>query len=171
MDRKLILVLCWMLSLPIIGNAQRAPKKHSPKKATIMSALLPGLGQVYNRKYWKVPIIYAGATALGFALVFNADKFSTYKNTYILRTDGDSTTIDNFDPMFSENNLLTLRDFYRRYLDLSIIGGILLYTLNVIDANVDAHLREFKVNDDLSLRIDPYFKRSSSGIKLTFNLH
>jgi hypothetical protein len=127
---------------------------HSPKKAAIYSACLPGLGQVYNKKYWKVPIIYAGFAGLGYGFYFNHREFKTYRNALRYRYDDDPATIDNF-PQYNDDNLVTLKNFYQRYRDLTVVGMVALYTLNVVDAAVDAHLFTFDVSDDLSMRIQP----------------
>ncbi len=151
-------------------------KRHSVGRAVWMSAVLPGLGQVYNRKWWKVPIIYAGFAGLGYAIGFNADKFNTYSSAYRLRVDGDTNTIDEFADTYSESNLVTLKDFYKRTLDLSIIFTAVLYALNIIDAAVDAHLFEFDVSDDLTMRVDPVLKLSQnrsetfSGLAISLRL-
>jgi hypothetical protein len=131
------------------------PKKHSPKLAAIMSAVVPGAGQVYNKKYWKVPIIYAGAIGLGYSFNFNQNKYLDYRNAYKARLDNDPATVDNY-PRYSDSDLNTLQRYYHRYRDLSIIGGTILYFLNVIDASVDAHLFDFSMEDeDLSFKVQP----------------
>lgn len=128
---------------------------HSPKKATIMSACLPGLGQIYNHKYWKVPVVYAGLGGAAYGFFWNHDKYSTYRDAYVLRTDGDSATIDNFDGFYSESNLLDLSNYYRRNMELSVVIFTFVYILNIIDATVDAHLYDFDISDDLSMRVQP----------------
>ncbi|MGI8893774.1 MAG: DUF5683 domain-containing protein [Bacteroidia bacterium] len=130
-------------------------EEHSPAKATILSAILPGAGQFYNKKYWKIPILYAGFATVGYAVDFNQDRYRTYRNALQLRIDGDETTVDVFEGIYSEENLRTLKDFYRRNRDLSIIIGGIVYVLNIIDAHVDAHLFYFDVTDDLSMKLSP----------------
>lgn len=130
-------------------------KKHSPLKATIMSAALPGLGQIYNGKWWKVPIIYGGFGGLIYSSVFNDLKCQTYRNAYLLRIDDDPNTVDQFDGRYSDANLRELVDFYQRNRDLSLIFTGVLYALNIIDASVDAHLKDFDVSDDLSMKVRP----------------
>lgn len=150
---------------------------HSPKKATWMSVALPGLGQAYNKKYWKIPVIWAGFGGLGYAIAFNHDKYITYRDAYLYRIDNDSTTIDNF-PDFSTNYLQTLKNSYRRNLEISIIITAALYTLNIIDAAVDAYLYDFDINDNISLKFKPsliYSNNNSNlkispGLTFTFNL-
>ncbi len=149
---------------------------HSPKKAAWLSAVLPGLGQAYNKKYWKIPVIWAGFGGLSYSIIFNNNKYVTYRNAYLYRIDNDSTTIDNF-PLFSTNYLQTLKNSYRRNLELSVIIAAALYAINIIDATVDAHLYDFDVSDDVSLNIKPVMMFSEKqpyntihpGIKLTFS--
>jgi hypothetical protein len=127
---------------------------HSPKRAALYSAILPGMGQVYNKKYWKVPIIAVGAGALIYGLNFNQSNFSMFKEELIKR----QQNLGNLDPdldRYTDANLNELQDFYRRNRDLTIVGMALLYALNIIDATVDAHLFDFNVSDDLSMHIRP----------------
>ncbi len=152
-------------------------KLHSPKLATLMSACIPGLGQVYNKKYWKAPVIYVGFGIIGYSIIHNSEKYNTYQTAYISRIDGDSTTIDNF-PSTSTENLILYKDGYRRYRDLSYIFGVVWYVMNILDATVDAHLFYFNINEDLSLKVRPaylplYYKNTSStipGLTLSFNI-
>jgi hypothetical protein len=130
-------------------------KKHSPFKATIMSTVLPGLGQVYNGKWWKVPIIYGAFGGLIYSSVFNNAKCRTYRNAYLLRVDEDPTTIDEFEGQYSDANLRELVDTYQRNRDLSLVFTGVFYALNIIDASVDAHLKDFDVSDDLTLKVRP----------------
>lgn len=129
--------------------------KHSPRKATLMSALLPGLGQIYNRKWWKVPIIYGGFAGVGYAIGFNQKYYSDFKKALVYRLDGNPNTVDDYVGKYSSANLDELQRYYRKNRDLSIIIAVGVYLLNVIDANVDAHLFDFDVSNDLSLNIRP----------------
>lgn len=125
---------------------------HSPLKAAYYSALLPGLGQAYNRKWWKVPIVYAAlGTSVGF-VIFNQQRYRDTRIAYITRTDNAPTDSYEtaFTAQFSDENLITLQQFYRRNRDLSYIITAGLYLLNVVDAIVDGHLYNFNVSDDLS---------------------
>ena len=144
---------------------------HSPKAATIKSAIIPGRGQLYNKKYWKIPILYAGFSALGYFTNFNLSKYMTFKNAYILRIDNDSLTKDIFDVeniestekyYYTTTQLKSLRDDYRRQLELTYILTAGLYVLNIIDACVDAHLFEFDLGEDLSLDVYPVLLYSSN---------
>lgn len=120
-----------------------------------MSAILPGAGQVYNRKYWKIPVIYGGFAGLAYAIRFNQKEYNIFKEAFKIRLDGNENTTDEFVGIYSDNDLTTLKDFYRRNRDLSIMGTGILYILNIVDATVDAHLFNFNVNENLSINILP----------------
>jgi hypothetical protein len=131
-------------------------KKHSPTKATLMSTCLPGLGQIYNKKYWKVPIIYAGFGVLTYFIVFNTNYYITYKCAYIESSNGDSA--GNYSDLvnkYTKEDLLSAREYYRRNLEISILLTTVWYALNIIDAAVDAHLYTFNISKDLSMRFHP----------------
>ena len=144
---------------------------HSPRKATIYSAVLPGLGQVYNRKYWKVPLIYIGFGTIGYFITWNNDNYQLFKTGYQHLTDGNPETQDylkieavrrnnyDLDNPNQFNNLKTAlsrqQDYYRRNRDLLIISFAAFYGLNIIDASVDAHLFDFDISDDLTLKWEP----------------
>lgn len=154
-----------------IGSSQDSlAQLHSPKKATIMSAALPGLGQIYNKKWWKVPIIYGGFAVAGYFLKDNLDHINLYKDAYIAATDGDPNTVN--DTGRSTNDLLKFIDQYKTWRDLSYISIVVIYALNIIDANVDAHLFYFDVSEDISLNIQPFvspFRGQSAGLTLSLN--
>lgn len=148
-------------------------KVHSVRKATLLSTYLPGAGQVYNRKAWKVPIIYAAFAGLAYLVKFNNDNFKKFDNALLKRYDNDPTTVDEYATIYSEDNLKSLSDFYRRNRDLSVIGITLVYVLNIIDAHVDAHLFQFNVDDDLSLQVNPSIQQHSfyTSAGLSLSLH
>ena len=154
--------------------AQDSTHKHSPKKAALFSAIIPGAGQIYNRKYWKVPVLAAGAGALVYSFQFNQKNYSLFKTELINRQTG-SPEINSELNNLTDANLNELQDFYRRNRDLTVVGMALLYALKVLDATVDAHLFDFNVNEDLSMHIRPqsiYSSISSSpfaGVGLTLN--
>jgi hypothetical protein len=135
--------------------ADTSVKKHSPKKATIMSAVVPGLGQFYNEKYWKIGVIYVGGGLLAWYFKRNTDSLNSYQKAYLKRIDTASATIDDRYYYLSDESVLANRNFRRRSRDFAILGFIGLYALQIIDANVDAHLREFDINKDLSMKISP----------------
>lgn len=149
-------------------------KLHSPKKAAWMSAVLPGLGQIYNKKYWKLSVIYVGFGLIGYLGYNYYTKFNKYKDTYMYRAGLDSSSRDYFPEITSKDLLYENWNFNRRNFELTCIVGSLLYILNILDASVDGHLYKFDISDDLSLLIEPNlssyaFNNSSptGGIKLT----
>jgi len=150
-------------------------KLHSPKKAAWMSAVLPGLGQIYNKKYWKLPVIYVGFGVIGYLGYNYYTKFNKYKDTYLYRSGLDSTSRDYFPQIQSTDLLYEYWNYYRRNFELTCIVGSLFYILNIIDASVDGHLYKYDISDDLSLKIEPdmnslsyYSKKNvSGGVKLT----
>ena len=130
---------------------------HSPHKATMYSALIPGLGQIYNKKYWKLPIIYGATGILIYAFDFNNDQYNKYKNAY---ADMDAERITQFEGYTDKDVLLRIKDNYRRNRDLNVISLAAVYLLNIVDATVDAHLFDYEINDDLSLNVQPTVKKS-----------
>lgn len=171
-------------AVAVMANAEEV---HSPRKATIYSALLPGLGQAYNKKYWKIPIIYAGFGVIGYFIDWNNDNYQLYKLAYSHLTDKDSTTnafleleaaqyYDLSNPSRFENfknGLSRQQDYFRRNRDLLIISLLGFYGLNIIDASVDAHLFNFDISEDLSMRWEPAVKQYNHqniySINCTFN--
>ena len=148
-------------------SAERKKAIYSaPRKASILSAVLPGAGQVYNKKYWKVPIIYAGLGASAYYFYINNGPYNDYRRALRESDAGPGfATVDG--TSYSTENLLILKNEYRRQRDLGAVGVLVFYLLNIVDANVDAHLRTFDVSDDLSLQIKPWLGRQP-GIGLTF---
>lgn len=151
-------------------------KKHSPKKATIMSALLPGLGQIYNKKYWKVPVIYAGLGIMTYFIVTNTNEYINYKCAYIEKMNGN--TAGNYSDLvnkYSAQSLQSAREYYRRNTEISILITAIWYILNIVDASVDAHLFTYNISKDLSLKLEPsilppaYGKNYMSGIKISLH--
>jgi hypothetical protein len=139
-------------------------------RASLMSAILPGLGQIYNHKYWKPPIIYATLGAIGyFAMNFNST-YQNYHNELLFRYAHTSPAQLYNDPNFTKytnDNLNILKNQSKKYRDMCFIGMGIFYVLNIIDANVDAHLRKFDVSDNLTLSVAPkafYCMESQTGI-------
>ena len=118
-------------------HAQDNSKK-SITKATLLSATFPGLGQFYNKKYWKIPVLYAGLGTIMYYYINNNNEYNYYKSAYLSEIDDNSNTIN--DTGYNASNLITIQDQYRDNRDLSAFFLILLYTLNIVDACVDADL-------------------------------
>ncbi|MFA8434527.1 MAG: DUF5683 domain-containing protein [Marinifilaceae bacterium] len=159
-------------------------KPHSPHKATIYSALLPGLGQIYNKKYWKVPILYAGIGVTIYAINWNTKQYKKYLNgfgdftefltwkngqedptnpttpaptadSYLKILDRNFIETDSRTDEWFQTTLRQRKDSYKKDRDLSYIILAGIYVLNIIDATVDAHFFDFNVNDNLSLKVEP----------------
>ena len=150
---------------------------HSAKKATLYSAILPGLGQAYNKKYWKIPIIYAGFGTLIYFIGVNGTEYRNFRTAYNIVATGDSANYANNEYVVRyDANLTQLqegRNYYRRNLELNYILAGLLYILNLVDASVDANLYNFDVSDDITLKFEPVRSRNifspkpSMGLTLT----
>lgn len=137
-----------------------------PKRATWLALLIPGGGQIYNRKYWKLPIVYGGFVGCAYALTWNNQMYSDYSQAYLDLMDDDPNTnsfkdflppnykIEGNESQF-ENIFKRKKDYYRRYRDLSIFCFIAVYALSVIDAYVDAELSNFDITKDISLKVEP----------------
>ena len=124
-----------------------------PTKASFYSALLPGLGQAYNKKYWKLPIVYG---AIGTSLYFyinNNKKYNNYRDAYKRRLQGFN---DDEYQYLDDSRLIQAQRFYQRNRDLSLLVTVAFYVLNIVDANIDAHLAQFNVNDKLSFQPEVY---------------
>jgi hypothetical protein len=137
--------------------------RHSPHKATLLSAVLPGAGQIYNRKYWKAPIVWVGLGTCAYFIQDNTREYRRYKDAYIALVDGDASTVDEFNGQFGAAQVLEVTDTYRRWRDLSYIAFGLVYMLNVVDATVDAYFVRFDVGRDLSLQAAPSLHTASLG--------
>ena len=127
---------------------------HSPRRAALYSAVLPGLGQIYNKKYWKVPIVYAGFGILGYFIIWNNDRYQLFRRERIARQNGQAGPLSD-NTRVSESTLPRNVDQFRQQRDQTIIYTAAWYALNIMDAIVDAHLIEFDVNPDLSLKLEP----------------
>lgn len=154
---SLLLLVC-SCSLFAKNDSVEMPKKHEPKKATLYSAILPGLGQAYNKKYWKVPVVYAGIGTIFYIADTNGDGYRDYRQAYDYKTGVSTDVSDDIKDIasrYSAENLITIRDYYRRNMELSWIIMALWYGLNIVDATVDAHFFEYDIGDDLSLKVEP----------------
>jgi len=153
-----------------------------PRRATLL-ALIPGGGQIYNRKYWKLPIVYGGFVGCVYALTWNGQMYSDYKQAYLDIMDDDDNTSSyedflppNFDYSANldwlESVLKNRKDKYRRYRDMSIFAFAGVYLVSIIDAYVDAELSHFDISDDLSMKVSPGLldtRMCSLGVNLTFD--
>lgn len=142
-------------------------EEFSPRKASLYSAILPGLGQAYNEKYWKIPIIYGGAVALGLAVDFYAERYSFYRRNLLIQQESGTNELG-----VSERRLEMATNKMRRQRDFFIIMSGLAYFINIVDAHIDAHLKGFDMSENLSLKLGPSldataFNTPIGGVALT----
>jgi hypothetical protein len=154
-------------------------KIYSPKKAATLSAIFPGLGQIYNKKYWKLPIVYAAMGISGGIFKYNLGWYRKTRFAYKVLVTKDTSNFPNVDPalkfLIDRNDaggLRNARDQYRRDIDYSALFFIIMWGLNVVDATVDAHLKAFDVSPVLSLRIKPGHSEmaGTNGISLVLSI-
>jgi hypothetical protein len=167
---------------PVLTDTIKKPR-HNPRKATIRSAILPGWGQAYNKKYWKIPIVY---TAIGIPIgtfIYNKKWYDRTRaaarmlsasppDTANYRQRVDEKLHIFFDRPEALPSLLNYRNEFRRNMDYSLLFVLLFWGLNVVDATVDGHLKDFDVSDDLSLRIKPTILSgtTTAGISFVFTI-
>jgi len=168
----------------VVVNDTSTKKKHSPRKATIRSAIIPGWGQAYNRSYWKIPVVYAALGITGAIFNYNRVQYNKVKYAYfyvINRNTPDSGkfSLDKVDPALKSRAQLgdayflqTYRNEFRKDLDYSVLFFIFFWALNVVDATVDGHLKDFDVSNDLSLKIKPNFNAlpNTLGLSMVFTI-
>ncbi len=173
-----------------IGKTDYISKRFNPRKALLFSAILPGAGQVYNKKYWKVPLVYGAIILTALPINFFNNKYTIYKNqlfaiiNYPDPVKGEVVTENNLlaespkqlaTSFFTKQQLEDLSNTNRRQRDYFVIITGFIYLLQMVDAHVDAHLKEFKVNPNLNIAIEPrveqnYFTGNSSGVAVVFKL-
>lgn len=136
-------------------------------QVALYSGLMPGLGQIYNRKYWKLPIVYGLGVTLGYAMYWNNNQHLLYRDSFLAKVEGRSN--DPF-PSLSQDRVRLIKDRYQRDRDFMIILSILLHGLSILDATVDAHLKNFDISDELSLGLKPYSEMNNPNPHLGLSL-
>jgi Family of unknown function (DUF5683) len=161
---------------PVLQKADTSSKQRSvASKAALRSTILPGLGQVYNKKYWKVPIVY-GIIAIPVSLYsYNRKWYNLTRNAYTIRSTKDSANFGKIAPELiplSSEALRLYRNEFRKNMDFSLLGILLAWGLNVVDATVDGHLRGFDISDEVSLKLSPKLSTGNMsgqmGLSATF---
>jgi hypothetical protein len=164
MRLSILCILCFIVSVSVSAQTltntdtlQHPVKVYkSPKTASILSAVLPGAGQVYNQKYWKVPVVYAALGTAVYYIDFNTKEYRAARTEYVARFDENESTVPSPDFVDTSDGQLELdKKFYKRMLDISYASLGIVYILNIVDASVDAHLFTFDVSEDLSLNWQP----------------
>lgn len=176
-----------------VAGTIRKNFRAEPLKATMLAVAFPGLGQVYNRKYWKIPLVYAGFGGLIYSVGFNTSNYNTMMKAYQDFTDKIPATDSyiglvkwaepsDYDPVLHpetynpsnaswvQDNLLKAVDYYKKYRDLSYIGIAAWYLISVLDANVDASLFKFDISDDLDFQISPVTMPLPGGVGTGLNV-
>lgn len=143
-------------------------KRFNPARASLFAAVLPGLGQVYNKKYWKLPLVYGGFGAIGYGLNFYQELYKDYKNQlYYILENGTEESLEGF----TEDQLRPAIDQARHERDFMIILMAGMYILQIIDAHVDAHLKEFDVNPNLQVKMQPMMRNEMlTGNQIGFSV-
>jgi len=179
----------------VISTKTKKVHRFYPMEATMLSAALPGMGQIYNRKYWKIPLVYAGFGALGYSVVFNITSYNKFIKGYqdftdnVPETDSYLKLIRGMDPSsydpvrfpttynvsnaaWVKDGLLRQVDYYKKYRDLSYIGIAAWYIVSILDANVDASLSDYDIGENINLTLAPiqisgyYFKGVGMNVSL-----
>jgi hypothetical protein len=193
----LFLMLCTDMNIiaqdTAVINPLPVSRIKDPHRATMLAAALPGMGQVYNRKYWKIPLVYAGFAGLGYSVWFNTSTHIQYTRAYQDFTDiipetssyldlikgADPSTYDpvlhpeTYNPAQAQwirERLLSGIDYYKKYRDLSYIGIAAWYLISILDANVDASLSDYDINETLNLSFLPTAMPAVRGNLYAFNL-
>lgn len=134
--------------------------RHQPARAAIYSAILPGAGQVYNRKYWKVPIVLGGLAASYYFIQENNREYQRYKTAYLDVVNGRP---DAFNGQYGGDQLRNVANTYGRWRDYSYVAFGLVYALNIVDASVDGYFVRFDVSEDLTVRVGPSLNMAANG--------
>jgi len=146
-------------------------KKHNPKIATFRSAILPGWGQAYNRKYWKIPIVYGALGTAAGVFFYNLKTYKLLRKAVALRSDtiaGNDNEVDQQFLNLSTESIRSYRNEFRQNVDYSVLFFLIIWGLNIVDATVDAHLKAFDVSPDLSMKIRPGLNSATNGPGISF---
>ncbi len=148
----------------------------NPRIATKRSAILPGWGQIYNKKYWKLPLVWGALGITAGVFVNNIKTYKILKQAYVYKASEDPIQIAKIDPEYQKYSLEALRvgrNGYRQNVDYSVLFFIIFWGVNVIDATVDAQLKGFDVNDNISMKFNPGHSSmaNTTGLSLVFDIH
>ena len=157
-------------------NNKKNSLAFDPRKATFRSAVLPGWGQIYNKKYWKLPLVYGALGITAGVFVYNIKTYKILKQAYAYKVSGDVDLIAKIDPNYQKYSIDALRvgrNGYRQNVDYSVLFFIIFWGVNVIDATVDAQLKGFDVNDNISMNFNPGHSSmaNTTGLSLVFDIH
>ncbi len=142
----------------------------NPKKAGLYAAIFPGLGQAYNRNYWKIPVVYAGIAAAGYFYFKNYNDYQSYRQAYISRINNPYPT-DKYAGVWDDTQLLQNQNDSKKYLDMTVMLSSLGYVLQIIDAVTSAHLKNFDISRDISMHVFPMATPIGAGMAVVVNFH
>ena len=161
-SKKYIIIICTLITSGVFS--QKINEEKSPKKAALYSAILPGAGQFYTKKYWKIPIYYSGLITSVYFINDNRTKYIDYRNAALLSYDTGENQLG-----YSYSQLKDLKEHYRRNRDVSYFIFTGIYILNIVDASVNAHLFNYDISDDISFNIQTFSSLQNSGVSLSIN--
>jgi hypothetical protein len=141
--------------IQVVKDSARIALEAMPRRAALNSAMLPGLGQITNKRWWKVPLVYGGFVGLGLVFEFNQRYYKVFLKEAQFRQDNPGKTQNPLYAPFTTEGIISIKDSYRRNRDLSILAGLGFYAINIIDAYVDAKFFRFDISDDLSVKLSP----------------
>lgn len=150
----------------VVKDSARLAIEARPRIAARRSAILPGLGQIYNKRWWKVPLVYGGFVGIGLVFEFNQRYYNTFLKEAQYREENPGKTLSPLYAGYTNAGIITIKDAYRRNRDLSILGGVAFYAITIIDAYVDAKFFRFDVSDELSLKVDPMIQGGISNASI-----
>lgn len=160
----------------VYDSTGREIKVFNPRTATLRSAMIPGWGQIYNKKYWKLPLVYGALGITAGVFFYNVKTYRLLRIAYVFKTDKDSSNDHLIDPQFAKldaSSIKLYRNAFRQNVDYSVLFFIIFWGLNVVDATVDAQLKAFDVNDNLSLKLSPGYSpmANTTGLSLVMDIH
>ncbi|MEO6358029.1 MAG: DUF5683 domain-containing protein [Ferruginibacter sp.] len=160
----------------IYDSTGKEIKVFNPRMSTIHSAIIPGWGQINNKKYWKLPLVYGALGTTAYVFFYNIKTYKLLRLAYVYASDTLSSNDHLIDAQFknlSANSIKIYRNSFRQNVDYSVLFFIIFWGLNVVDATVDAQLKAFDVNDNLSLKLSPGFSpmANTTGLSLVFDIH
>jgi hypothetical protein len=192
---KIVILVTTLLLLTFVTNGQNKPdttvtkntaaqkklytdstkKKFDPRVATFRSAVLPGWGQIYNKKYWKLALVYPALGITAGVFFYNLKTYKDLRKSFILKTDtipSNDIQIPELYRNLSAESLRSYRNEFRQNIDYSVLVFLIFWGLNVVDATVDAHLKAFDVSDDISMKIKPGYNSGTNktGVAIVFSL-
>lgn len=158
-------------AIPVIyKDSARLAIEAMPRKAVWRSAVVPGLGQIYNKRWWKVPFVYAGFVGVGLALDFNQRYYKEFLGEVQYRSAHDGEPLNPLYAGYSFEGMVQVKDSYRRNRDLSILGFVGVYAINLIDAYVDAKFFRYDISKDLSFKFEPSFQKPNAYASQAFSI-